>query len=199
VYAPEVNGERLTFHAECVWRRNMIIRDEQTGSLWQHATGEALVGPLKGHQLEILNSTLLRLGAWRERHPDSLMALPPEKWTGLIPLDIVKIVLEKATRSAIAPGLTRNDRRLMNNTPVIGLATGDSARAYPMIILEQQGSIKDQLGEIPIILHYDSWSEEVSLETPHSDKIVFRRTWWSGWYEFYPNTDVYQLARTHSE
>ena len=166
MYDPKIEEQRLTFHAECVWRRNMIIQDEETGSLWQHATGEALVGSLKGYQLEILNGTLLTLGAWKELHPDSLIALPPEKWTGLVPLEIVKIVLEKATRSAIAPGLSRDDRRLKNNTPVIGLAIGDFARAYPMNVLEQQGSIKDQLGEVPITLHYDSRSEQVSLESP---------------------------------
>jgi hypothetical protein len=176
----------------------MIIRDEETGTLWQHATGEALVGPLKGRKLEILNGTLLQLGAWKEQHPESLIALPPEKWTGLVPLEIVKIILEKATRTAIVPGLSPRDHRLENNTPIVGLAVNDCSRAYPMNILEQLGKIQDQLGGVSVTLHYDSRSEEVSLESPLNDKIVFRRTWWNGWYEFYPETDIYQETESGS-
>jgi hypothetical protein len=54
VYASEVNDQRLMFEVAGVYRRNMIIRDRQTGTLWQHATGEALMGPLKGVQLQLL-------------------------------------------------------------------------------------------------------------------------------------------------
>ena len=172
----------------------MIIRDEETGSLWQHATGEALAGPLKGQQLEILNGSLLTLGAWRKQHPDSLIALPPEKWTGLMPLEIVNVVLERATRSGVPPGLTPRDRRLANNTPIIGLAYQGTASAYPLLVLKQQGVIQDQLGDAPVILRYDASSKQVTLESPNRDQILFRRTWWNGWYEFYPQTGVYQRS-----
>ena len=174
----------------------MVIRDEETGTLWQHATGEAVAGPLKGQQLEILNGALLTLGAWKEQHPDSLIALPPEKWTGLVPLDKVKIVLGKATGSGVVPGLTPGDQRLVNNTPIVGLAYQDIARAYPMKLLEQQGTIQDQFGDILITLKYDPSSKQVALDSPRRDEILFRRTWWNGWFEFYPETEVYQLSKS---
>jgi len=47
VYAATVRGRHLHFSPQAVWRRNMIMRDQETGTLWQQATGEALIGPLK--------------------------------------------------------------------------------------------------------------------------------------------------------
>lgn len=172
----------------------MVIRDEQTGSLWQHATGEGLAGPLKGQQLQILAGSLMTLEAWQQMHPASLMTLPPEKWTGLMPLEIVKTVLEKATRSGAPPGLTPQDRRLAKTAPIIGLAYQGIARAYPLESLQELGVIHDQLGEVPVILHYDASTQQVRLESAESESISFRRTWWIGWFEFHPDTGVYQLS-----
>ncbi|HUV29413.1 MAG TPA: hypothetical protein VMW34_18795 [Anaerolineales bacterium] len=50
------------------WRRNMVVRDEGTGTLWQHTTGKAAAGPLKAQQLEILNGALLPQSAWKAQH-----------------------------------------------------------------------------------------------------------------------------------
>lgn len=192
MYAPIVEGQRLTFHAECVWRRNMVIRDEQTGSLWQHATGEGLAGPLKGQRLQILAGSLMTLESWRQMHPTSLVALPPEKWTGVVPLEFVKTVLEKATRSGAPPGLTPLDQRLAKTVPVIGLTYQGIARAYPLESLQKLEVIHDQLGDAPVTLHYDASTQQVRLESPQSESISFRRTWWIGWFEFHPGTGVYQ-------
>ena len=49
----------------------MVVRDEGTSTLWQHATGKAAAGPLKGQQLEILNGALMPLSAWKAQHPES--------------------------------------------------------------------------------------------------------------------------------
>ena len=65
MYAAEVDDQRLTFEVAGVYRRNMIIRDRQTGTLWQHATGEALMGPLKGVQLRPLGGELIRWSRWK--------------------------------------------------------------------------------------------------------------------------------------
>jgi hypothetical protein len=135
---------------------------------------------------------LLTLDAWREQHPDSIIALPPDEWTGLVPLKKVRIVLERATRSGVVPGLTPRDRRFTGNTTIIGLAYQDSACAYPLELLEDLGEIQDQLGDIPVKLKFDHSAKQVSLESLHSEQIIFRRTWWNGWYEFSPHTEIYQ-------
>ena len=77
MYAAEVNDQRLMFEVAGVYRRNMIIRDRQTGTLWQHATGEALMGPLKGVQLQLLGGELTSWSRWKEMYPHTSMAGEP--------------------------------------------------------------------------------------------------------------------------
>ncbi len=45
LYNPVVDGQRLTFEVLGVHRRNMIIRDIQTGTVWQQATGSSYIPP----------------------------------------------------------------------------------------------------------------------------------------------------------
>jgi hypothetical protein len=45
--------------------------DHDTGTIWSQPLGEAIVGPLKGTALELLPSTLIEWGEWKQRHPDT--------------------------------------------------------------------------------------------------------------------------------
>lgn len=90
------------------------MRDRETGALWQHATGEALIGPLAGAKLEWLGGEQMTWAAWRTEHPDTVVALEPAEWSGMrhVPWWGCR-VLEFATAHAAAlPGLSANDRRL---------------------------------------------------------------------------------------
>ena len=49
---------------------DMVMYDRQTDSLWQQATGEAIVGAATGKQLEILSSQVVSFGDFRESLPN---------------------------------------------------------------------------------------------------------------------------------
>jgi hypothetical protein len=71
VFDPVVDGQRLTFEPVSVRRRNMIMRDRETGTIWQHETGEALLGRYRGRILEssVENSPTGRPGERNIRRP----------------------------------------------------------------------------------------------------------------------------------
>jgi hypothetical protein len=166
VYAAAVEGRSLTFEAEAVWRRNMIMRDRETGTLWQHATGRAYIGPLQGNQLQVLGGEQTSWGNWRAAHPQSMVAQGPDRWPGLLSLPLTMKLLERATRSGWSPGLTLTDRRLPQNEPIIGLSMAGEARAYPLALLGQLGIVNDQVGPVPTAIIY----------RPDDDQVgVFRR------------------------
>ncbi len=54
---------------------NLVMYDEQTGSLWLQRTGVALAGELEGLELKELPSAQyepgIRWGDWLARHPDT--------------------------------------------------------------------------------------------------------------------------------
>jgi hypothetical protein len=71
IYNPVIDGQRLTFEVLGVHRRNMIIRDLQTGTVWQQGTGSAMYGKLKGKQLEFypyLANNVGRLDKAKSKH-----------------------------------------------------------------------------------------------------------------------------------
>lgn len=154
MYAATVQGQRLTFDAEAVWRRNMIMRDRETGTLWQQATGEGLAGPLAGERLRLLGGEQMTWVAWRAENPDTLVALGPDEWPGMLPLPLTERVLEVATRSGWVPGRVRTDERLPQNEEIAGVRLRGEARAYPLAALRTQGVINDDLGGMPIALVY---------------------------------------------
>lgn len=185
-----MNGQPLTFDVECVWRRNMIMRDNETGSLWQHATGEAIAGPLRGEQLTLLGGELITWGSWKQAHPQTAAALEPEQWTGLIAKDRVTAVLEKVTSLATVPGKTRPDDRLPSHEEVVGIVVDGVARAYRLADLRHLERVSEMVNGRQIQVVYDEEKDVVrafSDDTP----LIAQRTWWMGWYEFHPQTTLY--------
>ncbi len=144
-FDPRVAGRDLTFRLYGGYQGTVVMQDDQTGTLWSHVTGDALAGPLVGHQLEQLPVELVPLETWLERHPDSQAPVaPPRPYRSPRPHDSVEWVSRT---------LHAADDRLDPRTRVLGVAAGGEARAYaletgqpPPLLLQ------DQLGDVPIVL-----------------------------------------------
>lgn len=52
------------------------MRDEQTGSWWQQADGEAFLGPLRGSRLRPVFADEIAFGIWRREHPAGRVLRP---------------------------------------------------------------------------------------------------------------------------
>jgi len=189
VYDATVDGRRLTFVPLAVFRRNMVVRDRETGTIWQHATGEALVGPLAGTELEVLGGQLTTWGAWRGDHPGTTVAVEPEDWGGLLPRSRTRRLAEGTERVAL-PGETEVDPRLPFTEDVVGVEVGGEAKAYPVEALRERSTIGDFLGGTPITVAYDPESDRADV-TAGGESVPFQRTRWMGWFEFHPETEVY--------
>lgn len=176
MYAAEVNGQRLIFQVAGVYRRNMIIRDRQTGTLWQHATGEALLGPLKGAQLQPLGGELTRWSKWKEMNPHTSLAVEPipehGRFPGLIPRDRLEYLLETFSTNYAAPGFV-TDNRLPMHEEIVGVSLAGVDRAYRLVVIRNQGVIHDRIGENSIAIVYDADADYVNaFNCLVSDKII---------------------------
>ena len=165
MYAAEVNGQRLIFQVAGVYRRNMIIRDRQTGTLWQHATGEALLGPLKGAQLQPLGGELTRWSKWKEMNPHTSLAVEPipehGRFPGLIPRDRLEYLLETFSTNYTASGFV-TDNRLPMHEEIVGVSLAGVDRAYRLVVIRNQGVIHDRIGENSIAIVYDADADYVN-------------------------------------
>jgi len=77
VYASSVKEKKLTFQVSgYLWRRSLIMRDLETGTLWSHLLGRAMRGELKDMQLETIPASMTTWANWKARHPKtSLLAM----------------------------------------------------------------------------------------------------------------------------
>lgn len=70
VYAPEIGGKRHVFGVSgLLYKRNLLLYDRQTNSLWSQLGGEAVAGPLAGSELRLLASTETTWEEWKRAHP----------------------------------------------------------------------------------------------------------------------------------
>src|SRR4029077_11060802 len=54
------------------------MTDEQTGSWWQQATGEAVFGPLKGRHLDLVPYDEIGYATWKGEHPQGRVLRPDD-------------------------------------------------------------------------------------------------------------------------
>jgi hypothetical protein len=162
IFDPLVEGQRLTFEPVSVHRRNMIMRDRETGTIWQHETGQALMGKYRGKTLEILGGELSNWKAWRTEHPETTVCALPKGYRHPSPLGpVFERLLDHGPEHIVGPGLFGVDERLGQHTFIAGVVIGDSATAYPMEVLQRRLIIHDQVGKHPIVIFYDAPSDRV--------------------------------------
>lgn len=85
-----------------LWGNAMTWFDHDTGSVWSQPLGEAILGPLKGTKLELLPSTLIEWGEWKQLHPGTQALDAPGEPTRFS-LDRMSIVVVFGTDSAAYP------------------------------------------------------------------------------------------------
>ena len=72
---PSIDGVTHTFAEHGLYNGLFLMRDEETGTFWDHLTGEAVYGPQVGTALELANLLHSRAGQVLENDPDALIAL----------------------------------------------------------------------------------------------------------------------------
>jgi hypothetical protein len=131
----------LTFRLAGINNGNAVLRDEQTNSIWQQSTGEAIFGPLKGQHLERVHSDELTFAEWRAEQPNGLVLKPeaqyekeydPKDWEAHV--ERTPTVVD-TSRSGIAP-----------HTLMLGVTVNGSSKAYPVKSILSAGLIGDRTG-----------------------------------------------------
>ncbi|MFB6211883.1 MAG: DUF3179 domain-containing protein [Halobacteriales archaeon] len=154
-----VNGEPTIFGVSgLLWRGNLVLYDRATGSLWSQLLGKAIRGDEVGTSLQLVPSSLTTWAEWRTVHPETKVLLPPPHSNTVRGRDAtfnytMNSYLGYASSSQVGVGKTTfTDDRLHPKTPVIGIANGNEARAYPIDLLEQHRVINDTVGGRPVVV-----------------------------------------------
>jgi hypothetical protein len=147
VYSRVMDGRTLRFRLAGINNGNALLRDEETSSIWQQSTGEAIFGPLKGRQLALLPSDELTFGLWRREQPHGQVLKPdapyqaeydPKDWETRVAK--TRTVVD-TTKSGIGP------HQLM-----IGVTVDGRSKAYPIEAILAAKLIQDRIESAPVVI-----------------------------------------------
>jgi hypothetical protein len=191
-FESEIDGRRLYFQVAGVWRRNMIMIDVQSRSIWQQATGECIYGKYNGRRLALLSGENTIWKSWRKKHPDSEYASAfTEARRGLMSRERMLAGLRAVTPRAGAPGYT-DLKGLPKRETVFGITVNGESRAYPLSRLEPGLRFRDSVGGVEVEFRYDGEAQYLSASLPNGGgPLVVEKHWWLGWKEFHPETTIW--------
>lgn len=192
---PVVEGQRYHFQVGGLYNGVAILTDDETGTYWDHITGQAVYGPLAGTQLEAWSLEMTTVAAARRQEPELRILRSHQRpifrrvmhfgqWTfgqtGYLP---------KLFTQTMAP----EDPRLPRMTMGLGVVVDKISRFYPHFAIEQQVS--------------DEWNGQMLQVSLNPIDSVPCATWTDGtrplqyflrWYGFaltFPHCSIYCLDR----
>lgn len=148
MWRAEIDGRRLRFHLSGINNQNFLMTDEQTGSWWQQASGEAVFGPLKGRRLDLVSYEEIGFADWRREHPGGRVLRPAEG----VPWQEFSKDWEAQTARLPVTAPARAGDVLKPRDVVVGVRLLGMARAYPLAALQKQSPVQDAVGGVPILL-----------------------------------------------
>ncbi len=150
-----MDGKKLTFDLYGLKGMNFIMKDRETGSLWQQATGEAFEGPLKGKRLTLVNFLLTTWAEWRKLHPDTQVLVPDAQQRGQ------NAALPQGAGFGRGGGFAKfhDDSRLPDREQVVGIDLVKAQKAYPIALLKQQAIVNDTVGSSPVLVLHSAQTQ----------------------------------------
>ena len=117
---------------------NAMFEDKRTGSWWRQATGEAVVGPLRGQGLTELAARQMTLGEWAAEHPNTRVLQPDSAFADEFES------MKKYDRGLSKGKLTRRDSASWKpKSWVIGVEKAGFPKAYDWNQLETSRILND--------------------------------------------------------
>ncbi|MEM7801649.1 MAG: DUF3179 domain-containing (seleno)protein, partial [Chloroflexota bacterium] len=197
-----INGKVHNFHAGGLYNGLILLRDKETGSYWDHITGEAVHGPLKGTQLDIWGVQMTDRETAINEHGEIPFMTARPKWYQVGPL-IFYYVFQFMYKGSVLnwtgfypPGFTGTmsevDDRLPEMMTGLGLFENGSARFYPY----------SKLGTSPIVDTFNGRQVEVRISEEdriplalYTDDGSRPMQLFSRWYGFsltFPHTEIFE-------
>jgi hypothetical protein len=141
VHDRRVDGRALTFgHSGFLWRNAFLLYDRETDSLWHHATGAAMSGPMRGKRLARFDAVaVMTYAAWRAEHPSTLVLVKPTETK----LDVDADVYDLRNRQ-VAGGFG------------LALELPGAQRFYPFDALPTTGAVEDEVDGTSVVVVRDA-------------------------------------------
>ncbi len=175
------------------------MRDEETGSVWDHITGECFEGPLEGERLDFWHVNLTNVEAELASYPDTILLKSDYRsFKSFVMKLLGKRLSYSREGTMLAPHFRKSmhkeiDPRLPEGEQGLGLVGGaDQGKFYPLKTIPEGGEIVDEwLGRQLRIRRnaLDGVPSATWLDTGEAPMQLLSR--WYGFSFTYPDCEIY--------
>ena len=196
VFASNIADTALVFGVSgLLYNSDVLLYDRNSESLWSQIPAKGVTGPFKGVQLPQLPSVHTTFGAWKKKHPGSLVL---SRETGY-DRDYGKGPYGnyEKTRRLYFEVSNKAPKSYHPKERVLGVSAGDQHRAYPFSELSanDSASIRASLGDLEFEVIWDEESQSASAFDREGKLLPTVTGFWFAWYTFYPETEVFKANR----
>lgn len=174
-----------------------VMADEETRTLWDHISGEAFEGPLKGRVLDIWPMFITTIEAELTRHPATLVHVSSHRSLGKWLMRFLSRFEAIQGRGFIPPPFYLSmskpiDPRLPKLTQGLGVIVGGKAKYYPINAIPKGGHIDDEWGN-GILRVARSQMDGIPSASWHDtgEMPMQLLTRWYGFAFTYPDCEIY--------
>lgn len=190
VFSARIRGQATEFGVSgLLYNSDVLLYDRKTESLWSQILAEAISGPLKGEKLEMLPSEHTTWGAWKKKHPKTLVLSTD---TGFL-RDYQRDPYDGyATSGVVWFPLSGENRRFHPKERVLGVEIDGKFKAYPFVeLFKSPSSFTDSFNNQIIRVVFDKESESGVIYDAKNQVIPIIQAYWFAWSAFHKETEVY--------
>jgi hypothetical protein len=152
-FDPTINGQLHRFGVSGLLRNSdLVMWDDQTQSLWQQITGEAIVGELAGTRLEFFGSSMVRWADFKAGFPNG-EALSRD--TGFdLPYGVNPYQGYSGRAAPFGFFQGEIDPRYPALERVVGVTVGDASKAFPFSVISDEQVVNDEVSGTPVVVFW---------------------------------------------
>ena len=191
VFDADSAGRGLTFGVSgLLYQSDMLLYDRQTESLWSQVKSEAVTGKMMGRKLKLLPSSHTTWGAWKKKHPKTLVLTTKTGNRRDYDRDPYK---GYATVKRLYFPVNRQSEAYHPKEQVIGVQVGKVFKAWPFIELSQARlPVKEKLNGVSLRVDFDKKTRTATVYDDEGKEYPSVVAFWFAWYAFHPETAVYK-------
>ncbi len=192
VYDRTIDGQAVEFGVSGkLYQSDLLMYDRKTESLWAQIEGRAVVGPLVGQRLRLIEAQNITWQEFRSKYPHGQVLSTD---TGFSRNYQSSPYGDYDTSDQLLFPIATRDDRIGLKTRVLGVEVEDKFKAYPVEDILRLKNVTDDFAGRSLRLTANG--EEVTItDAKTGQAIVPVHAFWFAWATFHPGTEPYKVQK----
>jgi hypothetical protein len=174
---PTIEGKTHHFAEHGLYDGLFLMRDEESGTYWDHLTGEAVYGTKVGTRLEITPLDYSLAGQVLENHPQALITLSDQVlWDDeALAADGILKRRDRGLSQMFSSTVEKEDDRLPTMEIGVGIWSEEKSKYYPYLeVIDAGKAVLDDFGGRKILVVLDPETQVLSAFYVEAESFEWR-------------------------